>query len=710
MNFRRPSTALCGILYLLLVSLNIPANADLKKSVIKIPSPEATDVTPSVPAAREAEAKPVQQLEPEQKQKPSGEPKSSSRSNASRQEAAQTTTSSSSLEKGRRKLKLHVTATQEPTNATLIEQNLTSANELMKQGNYGAAAEIYHQTSNLDLKNVEAIVGYGTALVKQTKLGGALDQFDKALKLDPLNAQAHCGRSTALLTKAKYSSASAADIKLSLISEVEKESKKAIELDPTLTQAHFNLANAYREQSKIDEAVSELLQAVHLDPKHGEAYCELGEIALSQNHLTEAADYYKRAAAANSNNPTPHFGLGRTYMRDRKFSAAATELKTAANLYPNSWQVHQELAETYGELGESEPMIKELKDVIRIKPNFVQAYLRLADAREATGNLETAIEELKSAIVANPDSMDLKLELGWQTLRLGKTGDALKEYSNLLEQSPASVDAARGLVRCHHVGTLQELVGQTLPGKDLAKSDQLLEKAIASSPASLELRYARSELKALSGNSVDLSAVGSPKTSSEREAYAEALLAQNNYKGANEQFHTLLAKAENARQVFKLADVALLLKDLDAAEAGYTRANSIAGGAERSQRGLGLVSKSRESAKESLCEADNLNRRKDFAKAIPGYRMAIYHNPADAAPHIALARTLEKVRQPKASTLKEAALQYKAYLSASSSVPDKERLKYIKHIQELESRALKLEQLEKQADTPHRLSPTAYLR
>lgn len=706
MNLRRSFTALFGILCLLLASLNVPANADLKKSVVKVQSPAVEVSTPSAPPASQSDSKPAEQTEA--KQKSAGDSRSPSRHNAPQEEQARAATSSSSLEKGRRKLRLRVTATQEPTNATLIEQNLTSANELMKQGNYGAAADLYHQTANLDSKNVEAMVGYGVALVKQTKLGGALDQFDKALKIDPLNAQAHCGRSTALLTKAKYSAESASEAKLSLIGEVEKESKKAIELDPTLTQAHYNLANAYREQSKNDEAVSELLQAVHLDPKFGEAYCELGEIALSQSHLTEAADYYKRAAGANSNNPTAHFGLGRTYMKDRKFSAAAEELKTAANLYPNSWQVHKELAEAYGELGESEPMIKELKDVIRIKPNLVQAYLRLADAREATGNFDTSIEELKSAIVANPDNMDLKLELGWQTLRLGRTNDALKEYSSLLEKSPDSIDAARGMVRCHHVGTLQELVGRPLPSKDLAKSGELLEKAIASSPSSLELRYARSELKALSGGSVDLSAVGTPKTTSEREAYAEALLAQNNYRVANEQFHTLLTRAENARQVFRLADVALLLKDLDAAEAGYTKASSFTGGAERSQRGLALVSKSRESAKESITEAESLTKKKDFAKAIPGYRSAIYHNPADAAPHIALARSLEKIRQPKASNLKEAALQYKAYLSASSSVPDKERQKYLKHIQDLESRALKLEQLERQADT-HRLSPTAYL-
>lgn len=595
--------------------------------------------------------------------------------------------------------RVNVVKPVENETASQIEKNLQAAGALLRQGNFSEAGNIYHQTVNLAPNNASALVGYGTALLKQVKVGGALEQFDKALKLEPANAAAHCGKASVFLTKAKYSPESAAEAKRIYLADVEKESKLALDEDKNCAEAHFDLAEAYRYQGQAERATTELIQAVHINPLYTEALCALGDLALKDNHLTEATDYFQKAVASNAQSPTAHYGLGRALLADSHFARAAEELERACALYPNSWHVHHDLAYAYDQSGDWSKAAVEIKQVIRLKPDDPESRCRLAQVREAAGNLEESIDELKAAAQQLPASAEIRLTLAWQNLASGRAEDALQNYQAVLERWPTNLEAARGIVRSYHVSWLNQSIASPLAKADWKKADAALERAALSLPENNQLKYARLELKSLAGGEVDWQSVELPRTDEERLAYAEALLAQNRYKGANEQYQAVLGLANTSKQVFKLADVALLLRALDAAYAGYSKAESLPNCAGRAKRGMEAVSKHKETAVAATAEADSLARKKDFGKAINSYRTAVQENPAEPEPRVALARCLERLRLPQAAALKEAACQYKAYLSMDTQLPVRDRQRYLRHIQELEMRALKMEKINKTSTT-----------
>jgi hypothetical protein len=97
--------------------------------------------------------------------------------------------------------------------------------------------------------------------------------------------------------------------------------------------------------------------------------------------------------------------------------------------------------------------------------------------------------------------------------------------------------------------------------------------------------------------------------------------------------------------------------------------------------------------------ASDLSRRKQLGSAIDKYHSAIYGNPKTPDSRMGLAQTLEKLSPKESKDLREAVVQYKAYMALEPNLPAKDQEKLTKHISSLEEKASKLEQKEKARKT-----------
>ena len=70
--------------------------------------------------------------------------------------------------------------------------------------------------------------------------------------------------------------------------------RKAIELDPKLAVAHYNLGIALRAKGQVDEAIAAYKKAIELNPKYAEPHCNLGAILATQGRFAESLEAYKR--------------------------------------------------------------------------------------------------------------------------------------------------------------------------------------------------------------------------------------------------------------------------------------------------------------------------------------------------------------------------------------------------------------------------------
>ncbi len=77
--------------------------------------------------------------------------------------------------------------------------------------------------------------------------------------------------------------------------------QKALELDPNLANANFNLGNALRDAGRTDEAITAYQRFLEKHPDDAEAHNNLGVVLAKRADLTAASRAYQRALELNPN-------------------------------------------------------------------------------------------------------------------------------------------------------------------------------------------------------------------------------------------------------------------------------------------------------------------------------------------------------------------------------------------------------------------------
>lgn len=575
-----------------------------------------------------------------------------------------------------------------------IKSDIVPAEQLMSQGRYSEAEEMFRELLVNNPADLAATVGLGTALAKQFKLDAADDMLDRVLKSDPNNAMAFAGKANVILNRLQSSSGTIRDNRVSYLRQAEDYARRATALAPASGEAHYTLGQVYKEQGRTDEAATELRTAVSLDPQHSQALSSLGSIKLDQNSLAEAAENFKRAINISSSNSTAHYGLGSVYLKQGQIDDAIKELNTSLYQFPNSWPVRMALGDAYAQQGNQVAAIKEYQLSILIKPENAQPYLRIADIRESRSDLELALADLRSGLSQIPYDLDLRQRIAEICLKLEKADDAIKGFRTILQMSPNNPQAVKGLSQGLYLKAQKAAVGALLASNDYEAALKSLDEAIKLSPDDMELRLAQAKLMSLAGSKPDLSKMGDPQNNGEKLAYAEALMAQGEFQKAADMMKSVVATLSDPKQAFAVADVAMLNKDLDNAEAAYKKALSLNGAPERAQRGMDEVARLRKSSIEDVRVADELFKKNQLDGAIDRYRKAISTNPTLADARLGLARSLEKMQKATSSMLSESAMQYQNYMTLNPNQPIKEAEKMRQNIAKLRDKAAKLAEKE----------------
>lgn len=575
-----------------------------------------------------------------------------------------------------------------------VSNNVSRGEQQLLSGQYQQAADTFRQALNKNSKDVSALAGLGFALSLQFKLDGADEQFDKALKVSPKDSLSHVGKALTKLNRLQSSSMTIIKQRQNILASAENECRIALKNDPGMPEALTTLGMVQKEQGRLDDAVNSFSKAIDSDPQYGMAYTHRGIAELQMNNPVQAADDFKKAISLRSSNSTAHFGMGRALLAQGQVDAALKELNTALSLNRNSAPIHIALGDAYGQQGNTVAAVAQYQEAIRIKAENEDAYIKLADIRESRGDLEIALAELRSGATLNPGSAPLHRRIGDIALRLEKTDDAIREYNTDLSINPGDSDAVIGLTRAYVIKAQKDAQGAYFMSNNFEDAERQIQQAIKLNPNDLELRLADAKFRAMAGMPVNLEAVGTPTNDPERIAYAEAAMAQFKFQDAAAAMQAVINNTNNPKQLFAVADIALMTRDLDSAQAAYTKAGTLndPDAAARSRRGLNNVATARESANKELRLASDLARKKQLGSAIDRYRDAAYQNPRLAPAHLGLAEALKKYFSNDPASLREAALHLRADVSLSPDMPPKQQEKLLKEADKLVAKAAKIEQ------------------
>jgi serine/threonine protein kinase/tetratricopeptide (TPR) repeat protein len=122
----------------------------------------------------------------------------------------------------------------------------------------------------------------------------ARQMFARAIVIDPHYARAFAGVADCCSFLYMYWDSAEDNL-----NEAEAASRKALELDPELAEAHAACGLAFALKKNFDQAQQEFEAAIRLDPKLYEAYYFYARTSFQRGDLTKAAELYEIAAKLN---------------------------------------------------------------------------------------------------------------------------------------------------------------------------------------------------------------------------------------------------------------------------------------------------------------------------------------------------------------------------------------------------------------------------
>jgi len=211
--------------------------------------------------------------------------------------------------------------------------------------------------------------------------------------------------------------------------------KKAMEIDPNLANAHYNLGFAYREEGN-DELAKQ-------------------EFALYDELLKQEGEYIEIPEKPTSEEIDKYITLGDNYFKEGKFDEAIIEYKKALEIKPRDdilnklGQAHQQkrLAGKSEEQPakidtfKSKKTLDEMPGLEREQDLSIEELYDRGISYYDKGMIDKAIEEFKEVLELDPDDIETHYHLGNAYADKEIFDEAISIYKKVIEKNPEFIDA-----------------------------------------------------------------------------------------------------------------------------------------------------------------------------------------------------------------------------------------------------------------------------
>jgi tetratricopeptide (TPR) repeat protein len=152
--------------------------------------------------------------------------------------------------------------------------------------------------------------------------------------------------------------------------------------------------NPQEKQQYFAEAEKHFLKAIELNPSYSDAYGNLGLLKYRTKKYPEAEQYYLKAIELNPGNATVLSNLGAIYFEMKQYEAAKNTYSKALNANPNMADANANMGATLATLGQLQASIPYFTKAIELNPSNVQNYYFLGITYQNIGNATKAKEYL----------------------------------------------------------------------------------------------------------------------------------------------------------------------------------------------------------------------------------------------------------------------------------------------------------------------------
>jgi serine/threonine protein kinase/tetratricopeptide (TPR) repeat protein len=223
-------------------------------------------------------------------------------------------------------------------------------------------------------------------------LAKGIDYFHQAIDLDPNYALAYTGLSFAYSDGQDDFFAAPRES----MPKATEAAKKALELDETLPEAHFEMGKIhYWYDFDWSAAEQELKRAVQLGPNYAQAHAYYGWYLVSVGRFAEGIEESKRAEQLDPLSIENTTIVGQNLYFARHYDQAIDRLRTTLDMDPNYWLARVFLGLAYEADGDLPRALAECQQASKIQTDIVWPLAELGHVSARSGKKHEAEEILR---------------------------------------------------------------------------------------------------------------------------------------------------------------------------------------------------------------------------------------------------------------------------------------------------------------------------
>ena len=227
----------------------------------------------------------------------------------------------------------------------------------------------------------------------------ARQMFNRATQIDPDYALAYAGIADCHSWLYMYWESTDANLRAA-----EEASRKALELDTDLAEAHVAHGLAVSLSEQYDEAEREFETAIRLDPRLFEAYYFYARTCWPQGKPEKAAELFEKACEVNPEDyqgplflANTYNGLGRKTKAETAYRRSLEIIERHLELNPDDARAHYLGANALIQLGEGKRGLKWARRALAIDPGDALILYNVACIYALSEEIEEAIDYLEKS-------------------------------------------------------------------------------------------------------------------------------------------------------------------------------------------------------------------------------------------------------------------------------------------------------------------------
>ncbi|MEQ1575224.1 MAG: tetratricopeptide repeat protein [Vicinamibacterales bacterium] len=219
--------------------------------------------------------------------------------------------------------------------------------------------------------------------------------------------------------------------------------RRALEIDPTMSDARLGLAGLLWAVGRLDDGAVVLQEQADEEPGHAFLNRTLGLFYVSRSRHAEAEKYLKVAAALGDRDS--RLALADFFIRGNRGEEALPILNEIAAGEDPGAGVALRAADIELRLGRREQALQRAEKILAREPNNPRALRIKAEVLFSSGAFDQALRVADAAVAAGPGASEARAVLARSLLATGDLGRAFDEFAEAYRLNPSDAQVTRDL-------------------------------------------------------------------------------------------------------------------------------------------------------------------------------------------------------------------------------------------------------------------------